>query len=420
MTHTAKRLFAGFLVMMLVLGTLVCYSPSASAQTGTLIANTGTRHETCTSLSTQAQAYYTGEYTWETLSGLTGGTSSCLETDNDLYQALHALMESTMTGSVTYTNLKQNYVYTDVSGGSEGYVLFYSDAYSTDVSNSLIAREHVWPKSHASFYELGGGADLHHLRPTYQYVNAARSNNVFANVQENYPSTYTTYSYNDTVVLYKATADGTEYVEVNDNIKGDVARILLYVWCRWEEPNLFEDIDDPQVNAEDNSAKNTNDGSRVIDNLETLLQWCLEDPVDTWEMSRNDQVENVQGNRNVFIDYPELAWLVFGLEVPEDLTSPSQSGTYTNSTGSSSTGSGNTGDADSIVIIGDLSIPTEGLPPELVSILQTVPPMVILIVLVALMAVIIAIAVSSGKKRKLKKLKKLKNVAKKKSSNTKK
>ena len=47
------------------------------------------------------------------------------------------------------------------------------------------------------------------------------------------------------------------------------------------------------------------------------------DPVDTWEMSRNDQCENVQGNRNVFIDYPEYAWLLFGLTPPSDYQTPS-------------------------------------------------------------------------------------------------
>ena len=47
------------------------------------------------------------------------------------------------------------------------------------------------------------------------------------------------------------------------------------------------------------------------------------DPVDTWEMGRNEVVYAIQGNRNVFIDYPELAWLVFDREVPEDAITPS-------------------------------------------------------------------------------------------------
>ena len=37
-----------------------------------------------------------------------------------------------------------------------------------------------------------------------------------------------------------------------------------------------------------------------------LLRWIEEDPVDTWELGRNDSVEAITGTRNVFVDYPEL------------------------------------------------------------------------------------------------------------------
>jgi hypothetical protein len=73
------------------------------------------------------------------------------------------------------------------------------------------------------------------------------------------------------------------------------------------------------------------------------------DPVDTWEMGRNEVVEAYQGNRNVFIDYPELAWLLFGEEVPDDMVTPSgiaKNGAQGGNTGSDNddnTGSGNTG-----------------------------------------------------------------------------
>ena len=55
-----------------------------------------------------------------------------------------------------------------------------------------------------------------------------------------------------------------------------------------------------------------------------LLEWCELDPVDDWEMGRNDVVEVLQGNRNVFIDYPEYAWLLFDEEIPDGMTTPTR------------------------------------------------------------------------------------------------
>jgi hypothetical protein len=62
-------------------------------------------------------------------------------------------------------------------------------------------------------------------------------------------STYSTYDYGGKTVLYYNAGYGTSFngetpglVEVNDNIKGDVARILLYVYVTWGQPNLFQDV----------------------------------------------------------------------------------------------------------------------------------------------------------------------------------
>jgi len=49
----------------------------------------------------------------------------------------------------------------------------------------------------------------------------------------------------------------------------------------------------------------------------------IADPVDTWEMGRNDSVESINGARNVFVDYPELAFELFEQEIPEDMVTPS-------------------------------------------------------------------------------------------------
>ncbi|MCA9777325.1 MAG: endonuclease, partial [Candidatus Eremiobacteraeota bacterium] len=41
--------------------------------------------------------------------------------------------------------------------------------------------------------------------------------------------------------------------------------------------------------------------------LQQLLEWHEQYPVTDYERHRNDAIEDVQGNRNPFIDFPELA-----------------------------------------------------------------------------------------------------------------
>ncbi len=56
----------------------------------------------------------------------------------------------------------------------------------------------------------------------------------------------------------------------------------------------------------------TNDAGRKMGNLEVLLQWHLDDPVDEFERNRNEVIYSYQGNRNPFIDYPEFVSIIWG------------------------------------------------------------------------------------------------------------
>ncbi|MCL2672052.1 MAG: endonuclease [Clostridiales bacterium] len=310
---------AGAVLLSVVL--FLCVLPAAVAA---LSYNTGERHELCTELSQQAEAYYTGTYAPEALYAMEGSATAPMQ--SEMYTALNALMTTTHTTQISYNGgsngLQVYFPYTDAqtngSGGTNGTLYFYSE--SVNPTNTGLTREHVWPKSHASFYQRFGGADLHHLRPDYQGPNSSRGNATMGDVKlkgSNY-RLYPAGSTESTAVLWH----GYGYVEVRDNIKGDVARIFLYVWCRWKQPNMYEDVAQhllPPFDPDDSA----NDGIRVMESLDTLLRWMEIDPVDDWEMGRNDIAQQVQGNRNVFIDYPELAWLIFEREVPEDYPTPS-------------------------------------------------------------------------------------------------
>ena len=71
--------------------------------------------------------------------------------------------------------------------------------------------------------------------------------------------------------------------------KGEVARATLYFITRY--PGEVGD-----------SAHETQKHD-----LQQLLQWHEQYPVTDYERHRNDAIEDVQGNRNPFIDFPELA-----------------------------------------------------------------------------------------------------------------
>ena len=291
-----NRVISAVLALIMVLSLVVSVVPSAEAATFSY--NTGKRNTVCTSLSTQAKSYYISAYSYSTLSS---------KSASSLKSSLSTLMTSTHSYYTTYENLKTYTKYSDANAGSSSKIVdFYTSAtYSgTWDAGKTWNREHVWCQSLGTFTTKNCGADLHHLRPTDPKVNSTRNNLPYGEIT----GTYKTATTSAGVVggYYTSTR-----FEPLDNVKGDIARILLYCYVRWGENNLTD----------------------VIQSVDVLLQWCKQDPVDTWEMSRNDVVQNIQGNRNVFIDYPEYAWLIFGKSVPS-MKTPSGKAAGSTSTGS--------------------------------------------------------------------------------------
>ena len=157
-------------------------------------------------------------------------------------------------------------------------------------------REHVWAKSHGDFgNDPPPGTDAHHIRPTDVSVNSARGNLDFDN-------------------------GGTEYIdgdgptgcyrdedswEPRGAVKGDVARMIFYMEVRYEGENGEPDLE--MVGYIPSSPN----GEPYHGLKSTLLEWHLQDPVDDWEIQRNDKVYFYQENRNPFIDHPEFVGLIW-------------------------------------------------------------------------------------------------------------
>lgn len=303
-SESMKKYSKKILPIFLILATLVTmFATLSTASAASYTYNTGKRGTVCTSLSSKAKAYYTGSYVYSTLSTKSAST---------IKSSLKTLMTSTHKTITTYENLKTYTKYSDSTAGSTSKMtLFYTSSNVSSTWDSKVwNREHVWCQSLGTFTTANCGADLHHLRPADPKINSTRNNLPYGNVKSS--GSYKTATTSSGVVGGYYTSKNFEPL---DNAKGDVARILLYCYVRWGETNLTD----------------------VIQSTDVLLDWCKSDPVDTWEMGRNDSVQSIQGNRNVFIDYPEYAWLLFNKSVPS-MTTPSGMA----KSGSSSSTSGKT------------------------------------------------------------------------------
>ena len=149
--------------------------------------------------------------------------------------------------------------------------------------NNVMNTEHTWPQSKGSKREPARG-DLHHLFPSDSSANSARGNHPFGEVVEPEDATRNCSLSQRGDILDPQTgkSSGNFGFQPPYEHRGNVARAMFYVSARY--------------------------GYR-IGRLEEywLRKWHLDDPVDAKEIARNDAVEKAQGNRNPFVDYPELA-----------------------------------------------------------------------------------------------------------------
>ncbi len=138
----------------------------------------------------------------------------------------------------------------------------------------LMNTEHTWPQSQGSDAEPMQ-SDLHHLYPSDGPTNSARGNKPFRWVT-NPTLTYTGGSKADAV-----------YFEPRDFHKGRVASSMLYYAVRYYN--------------------NANVALSYLQAQESSLRdWLKMYPPDSIAIRRNNGVFSQQGNRNPFVDYPQL------------------------------------------------------------------------------------------------------------------
>lgn len=168
-------------------------------------------------------------------------------------------------------------------------------------------REHSVPKSW-----LGGTkySDAHVVVPTDGYVNNRRSNMPFGEVGS---TSYVSNGGFSQVGTCSVAGYSGSVFEPADEYKGDFARIYFYMATRYTTECGGWSGEGSSVFS--GSFPYLKDWTR-----EMMLRWHREDPVSEKEVNRNDAVYQLQGNRNPFIDYPELVDLIFGEQTSTPFT----------------------------------------------------------------------------------------------------
>ncbi|MFK0234106.1 endonuclease I family protein [Streptomyces vinaceus] len=212
-----------------------------------------------------------------------GKTGAALKT------ALHNIIKT--QSKVTYDGVWNALKVTDQDPANpNNVILVYSGRSQSKSGNGGGAndwnREHVWAKSHGDFgTATGPGTDLHHLRPEDVTVNSTRGNKDFdmgGSPVAEAPGSFT---------------DANSF-EPRDAVKGDVARMILYMAVRYDGGDGFADL---EVND-----KVDNGSAPAIGRISVLKQWNQQDPPDAFEQRRNQVIfDQFQHNRNPFIDHPE-------------------------------------------------------------------------------------------------------------------
>ena len=240
---------------------------------------------------------YSGAY-YDTLGGLDHLLHS---TDkNGLVTSLRGLMNQTDKKHPTYSGTGSNslaYWYKKSERAENdthsGIKLFYTNNYTTGTNWN---REHVWPQSLSGglYGTTGAGADLHHIRPTYNADNSARGNIPYGNVKTVTKEVHVNGDSNGAIIAYIGkTASGEQAFEPVDSYKGDIARIIAYMTVHYE--SLYSIVTNVMIGG-----------------FDTIASWNKTDPVDDVELNRNNVAFTAQGNRNPFIDAPELISVIWG------------------------------------------------------------------------------------------------------------
>lgn len=218
-------------------------------------------------------------------------------------------VQLTSSGSGNQLDMAMADIHTDPNNSSNVYTLYNTNS---SVPKSLYNKdpgwnkEHCWPESRGLGNDGPDQVDVHNLFAEDKGVNALRGNLYFDESDAADPS----YRSPATNAAPETSMDSNSF-EPPDASKGNVARGIFYMATRYDgtEPKTsalyFRDTPSNSLPA--------------MGKLSTLLLWHAMDPPDARESNRNETIyATYQHNRNPFIDHPEWAEQIWGVDPDHD------------------------------------------------------------------------------------------------------
>jgi len=258
--------------------------------------------------STDPSTYYSSSFVTSTHTG------TALASD------LHELMFDTHDTYVAYASLNTYLAESDQDPhDSDNIIGFWSNVSVVGEWNSSVwNKEHIWAQSYSNsaWTTSYGGADMHHIRPSDAMVNISRGNTAYGLCNQTTATQVEVNGVNTGSYSGPSLNTSTATVfEPRDSVKGDTARILLYMYMHYSTTfgtttTHCADLSGMLTSVADAYDSGYTGGGTSNNNtgvLAMLLAWSDADPVDEAEMIRNNVAASYQGNRNPFVDFPRLA-----------------------------------------------------------------------------------------------------------------
>lgn len=192
---------------------------------------------------------------------------------------------------------------------SEGYFLdmYSNEKHTTYVGGNVQNREHCMPRSwwgkrdKYSSYDANG--DLHNIFPSDYSANAAKSNLPLGEVGiTKFDNGVSKVGNNTYPHGYRG-----QVFEPADEYKGDFARVYFYMLTCYEDYSYDWKDDAKKSMLQIEAYPGLQPWA-----LEMLIKWNNEDLISDKEIARNNAVYKIQGNRNPFVDCPELVSHIWG------------------------------------------------------------------------------------------------------------